>query len=346
MNEVQKGFKTTQDCLQIFQYILDTQPLTCEFILKQLKIFLQSETLCLFLPIEDPDKWMCSYSTRFSNRKIFPFEDISSFFDGGIFITKNNENVCYMLLKSKIIYNSLDSNIKKMVNDIICIGIMIITFTDNKYKFIQHMCFSLSQLVDKITRILDNLVKKNEFSPSVQQQFNMINKNLGDIMNIAYDAIDYIKITENKIKIEEDNVIDIAHFFNETIQLATSISENTVIEKYLSKTMPTYMLSDKKNLQQLFILLFKKIGSNKLIIKVKEDLLVDEKSFQHLIVNIINQHGFSNLFKKSFIKFKNMESNTVVTRLNPIKFENCMFLKLCELLKVKVELTDNELVLV
>jgi hypothetical protein len=324
---MKKDLKDTSSILCIFKHILETYPIKYDYIMNQIETFLDTKTS--FLVLVEKDEFFCNYtsSTKYKKGNSYKKDDFIDIEKIGYLISHGNIKIGYMILEYTQVYKSLNTNSKKTINDIICIGLKIVNLSENKYRFMQHVCFSLSQLVEKIKKIINSLV----ITRDQIHVLDSVNDYLEDIMTVLYDTIDYIEITEDKLKLE-NNIINISEFMIETTNMLESVLPNLVVKLELSPGLPTYIISDKKNLQQFIITLIKRLGLKSITFTIQESIV------EKIIYINIKKENITVLYKSIFDK---ISKDSFLVKLYPIQFQDLMFLKLCDLLTINIKHIDN-----
>ena len=323
------GIKKTQEIINIFKHILNIYPLTYEYILEQVELFLNTN-LSFFIELEH-DKFYCNYSSLSKYKVQNIYEKIDKKNINYVYHKNRNNIVGFYILESNDIEKELNTEIKLILNDILCIGLKIIHFSNNKYIFMKHVCFTLSQSVENIVIIVNDL-QNTEIEGKTAEKLSKININLSKIMTVLYDTIDYIEITEDKLVLDK-NILEINIFLKKTIDILNTMYELKIDLKYVER-MPKYMISDNKNLQQIFILLVKRLKLEKMLFDINFNL-----ESKKMLVNIKSKN-ITNLYRDTIGKLSNIDD--IVIKLYPIQFEDVMFLKLCKLLDIQIKYTNND----
>lgn len=345
---------TKNECLQILKNILSSSKLSYKVLFEKVVRVTDCENIKLFLlnPYTSGErtKWKCEYNTE----DPCDFNNVLDFYSGelivggscvgkkgSVFLEYKEEKIGILQLSNKKNWETLNQDTQKMLNDIICTAILLATYTDNKYNFIKYVCLTLSNIVDKISFTSKDIHKTffkthPKRNDQVERNFTVINSYLSEIMNILYDTIDYIEISENKINITK-GIVESKLFCKELLDLVKSLPYfKTEIQLFTyDTTIPKYLFFDEKHVQQLMLIFFKNI-------KNIEMLKLDIKyTSDKIVFHIYSKEAKNTLYLETIYSDLKIPIDGNISRLNPIKFDSYMFHRLVDLLNVTINKTDG-----
>jgi len=315
-------------------YILENIISHCQSytIFSKLEVILGTQLAIFIIHNTDKNSLICNYASDsiniFKQGVIYNLEN----FDNNMYKVKlyyRKEYIGILVLDNDIIWNNLNYTTQKLVNNIICITVVLSLNSTLKYQTIQIMCKSLHNIIEKINNICqkyDHIFEIKEIQPY-----------LLDMTQILYDIIDFIQISENQIAIQE-NIVNVSDYFTDTCKIIKTLP-NFKSDLYLKieKDVPKLLIFDQEHLTQFFVLFFKlnctgESGSDKGKGNVTTKIKVMYK-------NTLNVHIlYTNVYKLPVFDY----SISIIDRL----YTNDLFIikKLCNVLNIKINQSGNEFV--
>jgi hypothetical protein len=221
-----------KDCiLKIFKYITSVYPLSLEYLMDKVEVIFDTNTI--IFKKENTIDFLCIYKNdqelEYELNKVYKMKPNRY---TKMIYNREMDIIGCILLESDYKYDKMDKETRDIINNIIMICIKIRNLTDTKFLIIHNLCYSLSIFVEKVTKIINEMSLNDKNN---KKNLEMVNVYLTDIMNIIYDSIDYIEISQDKI-ILDNNIIEIEDFIKQTLLMTTS----TIGKIEFSKTLPRY----------------------------------------------------------------------------------------------------------
>jgi hypothetical protein len=312
---MQSTLKKKQECIAILEEILISHSFTDQVILKIQEV-LEDNILQLFSKNDQVMTCIYSSTSYFKPYKIYPIDIITT--SQTLDLVYKNDIIGYMVTENSLI-NKLDNSIQVLLQDVTSIGIILNTYSSSKYKFIQFVCLSIVKLINKITKLISKIsARYNDVQSKID--YKEIDKSLMEMINLVYDAVDYAEISESQIEIQED-IVSIKLFLDETCRIIESMNKKVTVE--LKKT-PKYLVFDKKHLQQLLLIIFKKMDVG--------------------IVNLIVEYNkpYLEITTNEIKNINSIEATlTFQDKMTHSRMEDFVFKNLCTLLTVNVTLSHQ-----
>lgn len=200
----------------------------------------------------DSINFICRYSTedRYSVGQRYSFDELP--LDNFPIMHKSNV-IALICMNAQGAIDDMNDTDRQRIFDSISVGMVMGRLKEENYGFATSLCHVLGRMVQQILETVSTLPRNNT-------SLQWMDRNLGEILAIIYDALDYLEIDGGRI-VMTANLVDVTEFIREILTILQQ--DGSYITSDIEDSVPKVILFDRKRVQQMLISVTRKLSDLK-----------------------------------------------------------------------------------